>query len=53
MDSNKIYKIEMRIRNIFSKDTMSKKEVEIGVRLIDEYKFLTNHREDTRNPIKC
>jgi hypothetical protein len=50
--SDEIFTIECTIRNIFNKDVIKKIDVAIANNLLEKWKVLTNHIENTESPIK-
>ena len=43
--------LEHKIKAIFYKDKISLKDVKLANKLLSEYKALTNHVEDSTNPL--
>jgi len=50
--SDEIFTIECTIRNIFNKDVIKKIDVAMANNLLEKWKVLTNHVENTESPIK-
>lgn len=50
--SDEIFTIECTIRNIFNKDVIKKIDVAMANNLLEKWKMLTNHVENTKSPIK-